>query len=347
MRFATSTATLLAFLVAVRPAALYAQLVCPGTAQQPARQLSVRTAPGGSAPYVDLGLAGVSGPWLIDYGATASSISHHSSPAPAPGTQVSRAGFTMPFANPGAQNFWYYPRDIRVPGVGVQRGVVGTDLLKDMIGEFHYENAHAVSVAFSNTPCPTPGGAFWSISQEGYFGTNPRLRASHIPNVPVVFVEWQDTTGALAGARTFAQIDPGFDDVVWRHTIAVNERLFARLDTLSPRPVKLGEIQTTNCLGQTIRPQVYALPERELRIEDQTGAWMWKTPAFYVVRYPDEPPGTCNGITTMPEPAAQLGASFLRTFGTTVIHPEVRRDAQGRSIGEVWIRMPQQPPALP
>ena len=40
-------------------------------------------------------------------------------------------------------------------------------------------------------------------------------------------------------------------------------------------------------------------------------------------------PGACGGIGTLAEPAAQIGVSFLRAFGTTVFNP--KRE-------EIWIR---------
>jgi hypothetical protein len=330
-----------------------ADTVCAGTPAEPARRLALKTGPAASAPYADLTVDGITGPWLLDYGATATSVSHHGPLDPrdprwtGPAHEKLRlSGFSMPFAGTGPREFWYYPRDMRLPGVGVQRGVVGTDIFKDVTAEFHFEDAGDAHVLFSRGRCVAPAG-FWRISQEGYFGTRPRVRAPYIPNVPVVFIEFEAFDGTLAGARAFAQLDPGFDDLIWRYSVGVNERLFTRLESLAPAPVKVGEIPTRNCGNQDVRRPVYVLPGQRLRIEDEHQGWMTKFEAIYIIRIEDEPPGTCNGIGTMPEPAAVLGASFLRAFGTTVIVPEARRDANGFSIGEMWIRMPRQPQQIP
>jgi hypothetical protein len=115
----------------------------------------------------------------------------------------------------------------------------------------------------------------------------------------------------------------------------VNEPLFAQLAALKPGPVQVGTVRISGCGKEdSVRP-VYVMPEWKLRIMDETGVRLARWfDGFYIVVKPTQT--TCGGIGPMTQPAAQLGASFLRAFGTTIFMP---------STQDLWIRTPRNPVA--
>ena len=109
------------------------------------------------------------------------------------------------------------------------------------------------------------------------------------------------------------------------HTIELNPALFDQVSAAMPL-VPVGSVSIRTCAGTSTAVPVSVAPHRNLRLEDETGAALLTFGAFYVLR---KEPGACGGIGALAEPAAQIGASFLRAFGTTVFNP--KRE-------EIWIR---------
>lgn len=337
---------LLAFIVLTvlgTPSLAWAQTTwCPGSAEEPARRLEVMTSAAGAAPYVTLSPVGGEGAWLIDYGATASSanrLDHLPASDPrwvdASRTDLRLSGFDFPFSPP-QQVVANLPRAISEDGVGLQQGVIGTDLLSHRTVEIHYERPEDQHLLVTNTSCLMAGRGFFLIRQAGYFGSKPEHFVTQGVNVPVVFIGFERADGIVSAARTPAQLDTGMADTVWPRTIYVNAALWRTIKT--DGAVRQGQLSVKQCDGSA-NLEVWSLPASQLQVTDESGLWMTKYPAFYVVPLA-QLPGTsaCGGIATMSAPAAQLGASFLRTFGTVVVDPAAYPDG-----GAVWIRMPQVP----
>jgi hypothetical protein len=100
---------------------------------------------------------------------------------------------------------------------------------------------------------------FIPVSQSQFFSANPSQIANTQPNVPVHFI-------SLGDIHTAAQIDTGYDDTVFTHSLDINEALFARL-TSSGFPLKhLADISVSTCEGHE-RRLVYAVTNRSLVIE--------------------------------------------------------------------------------
>ena len=332
--------TMLVLLLLGAPAA--ANTWCAGTASQPARRLEVTTSAAGAAPYVTLSPEDAEGAWLVDFGATASSVSRLGKlPASDPrwvGPDLKRIrlrNFDFPHASPTTEVL-NLPRQISEDGVGVQHGVVGSDVLAQRAIEFHYEDPRDQHLLVSAPGCILANQGFFQILQAGYFGTKTQHYAAQGVNVPVVFAAFEYRDGTLAASLVPAQLDTGMADAVWPRTVYVNSALWAKIRT--PGAVRVGTLEVTQCVGSASLP-VWVLPDVKLQITDQTGYWMTKYPAFYVVPLdPASASSPCRGIATMSVPAAQLGASFLRSFGTVVV------DAGAFPTGgAVWIRMPQAP----
>ena len=122
----------------------------------------------------------------------------------------------------------------------------------------------------------------------------------------------------LGEVRAFAQIDTGYEDAVYAHSVDINQALFERLAASGIKLDKAGDIDVWTCDGRERRPR-YAVEDRTLGIEDGQSRTIAQIDDFHLIV---KPPDACGGIADMTEPAAQLGASFLRLFGTIVFDPK-------------------------
>lgn len=290
--------------------AAHAESPCGGT------RFDVETTAADSRPFVRLALGGKTGPFLLDFGATASTVAR--SVWNARGPDVRLSGFNLPSFGEGTFGL----RD-EVPSLGnpeVVHGVIGTDYLSLLTTELHYRETADQHVVLSPDPCRAPlkSLGFRRVSTRGYFSSDPNSLRPGVSNVPVVFVN-------LGGVRAPAQIDTGYDDGVYHHTIELNPALFDRVSA-AVTLVRVGSVSIRTCAGTSTSVPVSVAPYRSVRFEDETGTALLTFGGFYVLR---KEPGACGGIGTLAEPAAQIGASFLRAFGTTVFNP--KRE-------EIWIR---------
>lgn len=318
---------------AILPTSAMAQAVCPG------QRVPLKTPALTATPYAELKLGNVTGPWLIDYGWSNTTISASYWHRPASGT-VSLSGLSFPFGPTGARDYPVQTMQIAYQGVGQQRGVLGIDILKDVTVEFHYEDANAPFMIVSKQPCAANlfAANFFRIGQAGFFGTNP-ANPPGIANIPVAFIQLEQRDSGAAqperSTRVWAQIDTGYDDTYWPYSVDINEAYLAELRKLGQKPVKVGTVPMGGCGGEGSVRDVYTVPGYKLRITDGTGIPLARW--FDVYSLVVKPRNTaCGGIGAMDVPAAQLSSSFLRAFGTTIFMP---------STGEVWIRTPTNPTA--
>jgi len=285
---------------------------CPG------ERFSIKTPPLSSEPYVELTVDGRSGPFLIDFGATASSVEKGllaTSDGP-----VTLAGPQLPNL-PARNRFDVYDRNVVQQGVGDQHGVIGTDFLSKMVVEMRFENANDEHLVVSMS-CDTSGlGArgFWRFDQKGFFSSNP-IGQSHA-NVPVLYIDFQEgSNGDAIGAKTWAQIDPGYGDAVRPYSIDINDAYYEKLVAANAPLVEIDSMRLEDCMGVERTDRVYVMPGHRLRIEARDGAAMYRHSGFYLVRK-GKSSVRCGGIATIDEPAAQFGASFLRVFGRMIFDP--------------------------
>jgi hypothetical protein len=155
------------------------------------------------------------------------------------------------------------------------------------------------------------------IAQKNFFSSDPSITGGKYPNVPVVFL-------SLGEVHIWAQIDTGYDDAVYAHSVDINEALFQRLTTQGMTLDHLADINVSTCEGSESR-HVYTVKDLSLVIETDDSIPIMRVGTFYLIL---KPANGCGGIGTMSIPAAQLGASFLQTFGTTVFDPQ---------FGTVWL----------
>ena len=165
--------------------------------------------PFGASPYVELTADGIKGAFLLDYGATRSSLS--AAVFPGPDGSVRKAAISLPGIENGDFHLARYDL-LYQPGKG-QLGVIGDDLLSRLTVQL------TESTAFLGVEPCRPDALFarglTPIVQNGFFSSDPTMTRAGLPNVPVVFLR-------LGEVRAFAQIDTGYEDAVYRRSVDIN-----------------------------------------------------------------------------------------------------------------------------
>lgn len=275
--------------------------------------------PSGASPYVELAADGVRGPFLLDYGATRSSLSAAVFSGPDGSTKT--AAVSLPGIERADFHLARYYLMLQ-PGKG-QLGVIGDDLLSRLTVQL------TESTAFLSTESCRPEAllarGLTPVAQNGFFSSDPSKVSAGLPNVPVVFLR-------LGDVRVWAQIDTGYEDFVYSRSVDINQALFDRLVASGAKLDRVEDIDIWTCDGREHRP-VYRIRGRPLIIEDQEGKKIVETEEFHLVV---KPANSCGGIADMKEPAAQLGASFLNLFGTVIFDPRNTT---------VWLGGPREPAA--
>jgi hypothetical protein len=260
--------------------------------------------PSGASPYVELAADGVTGPFLLDYGATRSSLS--AAVFSGPDGSIKTAAVSLPGIERADFHLARYYLMLQ-PGKG-QLGVIGDDLLSRLTVQL------TESTAFLSTESCRPEAllaqGLTPVAQNGFFSSDPSKISAGLPNVPVVFLR-------LGDVRVWAQIDTGYEDFVYSRSVDINQALFDRLVASGAKLDRVEDIDIWTCDGREHRP-VYRVRGRPLTVEDQEGKKIVETEEFHLVV---KPANSCGGIADMKEPAAQLGASFLSLFGAVIFDP--------------------------
>ena len=261
--------------------------------------------PNGASPYVELTADGVSGPFLLDYGATRSSLS--ASAFSGKDGSVRTAAISLPGIERADFHLAKYYLLLQ-PGEG-QLGVIGDDLLSRFTVQL--TDTTAFLSAETCQPEALIARGFVPVAQNGFFSSDPSKSGGRLPNVPVVFLR-------LGDVRVWAQIDTGYEDFVYSRSIDINQALFDRLVGSGAKLERVQDIDIWTCDGREHWP-VYRVKDRRLGIENEQGKQIVETNDFHVIV---KSANTCGGIADMPEPAAQLGASFLGLFGDVIFDPK-------------------------
>ena len=260
--------------------------------------------PNGASPYVELTADGVTGPFLLDYGATRSSLSAASFSGR--DGSIKTAAISLPGIERANFHLARYYLLLQ-PGNG-QLGVLGDDLLSQFTVQL--TDSTAFLSAETCRPEALMARGLTPVAQSGFFSSDPSKVGSGLPNVPVVFLR-------LGDIRVWAQIDTGYEDFVYSRSIDINQALFDRLVSGGAKLDRVNDIDIWTCDGREHRP-VYRIKDRPLRIENEQGKRIAVTEDFHLIA---KSPNSCGGIADMAEPAAQLGASFLGLFGDVIFDP--------------------------
>ena len=259
----------------------------------------------GVTPYIALTAEGVRGQFLLDYGATRSSLSADTFAGTAGSDKA--AAISLPSFEKGAFRLARYDQPVQT--ATRQLGVIGTDFLSLLTAQFS-----GSAVYLSDRPCEPralSARGVIPVSQSGFFSSDLSTIKSGLANVPVVYLD-------LGAVRAWAQIDTGYADTVYPHSVDINEALYDRLARSGMRLERLRDLGVWTCEGHESR-RVYAVTDKALVIENERGQPIAETDSFALIV---KPASGCGGIGGMSEPAAQLGASFLQLFGTIVFDPK-------------------------
>ena len=303
-----SLSTSLPLLLAVLPVA--AGAVCPGI------PLPLDTSIG-ATPLAWMTIGGRTGHVLLDMGATGSAVDAGTLGRP-PGGGERALSFSLPSPATGS----FRPEDMRAYRAppGGQRARIGTDILSRRMIEFHYETASPFVIAGLGAcdPASLRDRGFVAVGRPGFYGAPAGMRRRDMPDVPVIGLR-------LGPVVLPAQVDTGFADAVSPGLVQVNA---AAIQALRARGVALREVagaSTIGCAGAGVNRR-WHVETAALTVVTAGGeaAGTWPPPTL------EEKTGTaCGGIATFAEPFAQIGASWLIRWRTSVF------DGPG---GEVWIR---------
>ncbi len=275
------------------------------------RRYEISRFPNGLSPYVALTAAGVPGEFLLDYGATRSSLSADAFAVSA--GSVKTAAISLPSFEKGDFRVARYDQPGH-SGTG-QVGVIGTDFLSLLSAQFT-----GSAVFIGDRPCRADAlraRGLVPVSQKGFFSSDLSTIGAGLPNVPVVYLR-------LGEVHAWAQIDTGYADTVYPNSVDINEALYDRLAESGVKLERLPDIGVWTCEGRENR-RVYAVRNHGLSIENEQARPIVETESFALIV---KPTNGCGGIDAMKAPAAQLGASFLKLFGMIVFDPK---------SGTVWL----------
>ena len=288
-----------------RPGAIETAGRCPGEV------FAIERTAGGAAPYLRRTVLGREGAMLIDYGATASTLSAALS-GKSPGVIIDAPDFRIPGFAGGRFRVVTYGH-LRAPAGG-QLGVIGTDFLSLMTGDFVYAGS-TPNALLSPRPCPPETLAargLVRIDQSGFFSSRPGELAPGRPNVPVLFLS---VAGIHATVATWAQIDTGYDDLEAAPSIDINAPLLKALQDAGVPLKAAAPISVSTCDGLE-RRQVFKLAALSLTQRDRTPIRQMHDVTLVLKR-----PNGCGGIAGLAEPAAQLAASVLPALSEIVFDP--------------------------
>jgi hypothetical protein len=273
--------------------------------------------PGGSSPYVELTADGIKGPFLLDYGATRSSLS--AAAFPGSDGSIRHAAISLPGIKSADFHLARYEFLLQ-PEKG-QLGVIGDDLLSRFTVQLTQSTAY-----LGGEPCrpeTLEASGLTPVDQNGFFSSDPAKIKAGLPNVPVAFLR-------LGEVRAWAQIDTGYEDSRHGHSIDINQALFGRLLKSGVKLDRVHDVDVWTCDGRE-RRAVYQVENAPLVIEDGQAKPIVTTREFHLIV---KPANACGGIADFSEPAAQLGASFLRLFSDVIFDPKT---------GTVWLGRPRDP----
>jgi hypothetical protein len=281
--------------------------VCPGASL--ALDTSIQ-----DAPFVSIRLGARQGNFLVDTGATASSVDARAFGL-APGSNATIEGSSFPTVTGGTFAVLDWSHVLGPPG-GVS-GVIGTDFLSLRVVEFHYD-VREPFLAVSAAHCAAghfEAAGFTAVSQEGYYSADPRRLSVGSPNIPVMFIR-------IGTVIAPAQIDSGFNELgSVRGVVQINEALLRDLQNagvaMSLDPAVA--LSVTDCHGRRFAPQIWRVQESPLQMTTREGETLfaYEPPLLEVKSTSTD----CGGIATSPSAMGQIGAVYLERWGSLVLDP--------------------------
>lgn len=280
----------------------------------PDARIPLNTSVGGT-PIASLTVGGNSGWFLINSGASLSAVDAHAYGLAA-GAAVE---LSPPFCDLRKSVFRAEDLGSFAAPAGGQRGRIGTDILAGLAVTFSYADpAPGMTVHAGNLdPAPLTAAGFVEIDRPGYYGAVASERLPGSTGVPEVGL-------AIGSVAVPAQLDTGFDDARDPGIVQGNAALMAELrqNGVAMHPVPAGS--TLGCAGLRPYPRWRIdLAGLEVARADGTPAKAYPAPLLEI-----KDDVACGGIAAFSKPFAQIGASWLGRWRTTIL------DGAG---GRVWM----------
>lgn len=281
---------------------------------------------GSQMPYTKVKVGKAEGYFLIDFGTTTSTIdtSAFMNVAPRLAANSTNRFEQFDFFGSWGTVMLTIQDHSNIQGLGAiqQAGILGTDFLSRHIYLLDFTRKRILK-ASANTFCSDQTllrQGFKAASTAGYYTNDPRkLNNDCTPNIPTVPVK-------IGKATAVAQIDPGYDDHLYRHSVNINQAFFKAIRETG---IELEENPSANFSLSTCVSGV--LEEvRAYRLPPKTSFSITGVDGNPIVLYSDvniflkEIPvaaKSCGGIGTWTIPAAQLGASFLVDAKKVIFDP--------------------------
>lgn len=290
-------------------------------------------------PYAQVRVSGRTGYFVLDFGATVSSLTPAGfdapgAPLPVAGTTDRYAQFEF-FGPWGAVQLALQPQAPATSRVR-QAGVLGTDFLAAHIYTLDYRAGRLYRAPRGGfcSDAQLAAAGYHMLTTRDYYAaqtstlTCPRAGGpGYCVNVPTVPVR-------IGPVQAVAQLDTGYDDGQQPYSLNVNAALFDALQQaavpLTPRPDIA--LQLSTCVpGVSERIEAWQVGAGTASgLVDEQGALLPRGAGAVTLFVKRTPPAAarCGGIGTWAQPAAQLGASFV-AGGALVVDPFSAR---------VWVR---------
>lgn len=277
---------------------------------------------GSLMPYTEVSVNGFKGYFLIDFGTTTSTIDINSFsdgiPLPVNNTTNQFNSFDF-FGSWGKVNLKLQDHS-NIQGIQ-QSGILGTDFLSLNIFTLDYANKkiyRSTPQQFCDDNALISKG-FKPVSSAGYFSNDlKKLNNDCTPNIPTIPIK-------IGVVNAVAQIDPGYDDNLFRHAININRAFFKAIQDAN---IQLIENPNANfvlstCTSVDEKVIAYTLPKEisfAITATDGTAILVNEDVHIFLKQTPLAAK-SCGGIGTWQIPAAQLGASFLVDAQKVIFDP--------------------------
>lgn len=281
---------------------------------------------GSLMPYSKVKVGSSEGYFLIDFGTTASTIDTNgfinSKPKLVSGSNNQFDNFDF-YGSWGKVNL-NIQNHSNIQGLGTikQAGVLGTDFLCFNVFTIDYLN-NELFRNYSNNFCADSillNEGFKAVSTAGYYSNDlKKLNNTCTPNIPTIPIK-------IGNISAVAQIDPGFDDRLYRHSVNINQAFFNALVDAGIALIEnhIADYQLSTCInGLKESVKAYKLPNGVgFSIIGINGEpIIIHSDANIFLKQTSIEAKNCGGIGTWQIPAAQLGASFLIDAKKVVFDP--------------------------
>lgn len=277
-------------------------------------------------PYMKIKVGNAEGYYILDFGTTGSTIDtaafiNGTKPIPIAGTTNQFDNFDF-FGSWGKVNLSIQDHS-GITGISPfkQAGIIGTDFLALNIFTIDYKKK-TVYRSERDSFCSNSvlSKKYKPASSAGYYSNDlSKLNNNCISNVPTIPVR-------IGLSNAVAQIDSGFDDNKYRHSVNVNQAFYDEMMDAGVKLLDFKEADTSisTCVsGISEQVRAFKLAKgKNFEITGKTGKSIYiSSDVVIFVKQTPLNAKKCGGIGTWQIPAAQIGTSFLNDMGSIIFDP--------------------------